>query len=186
MDIIAAIDAATAPTCGWCEAALGGTRQSDDFCSQDHQQLWHARQSNPLTTYVERCHWGGDRARWFDRDRWYQALLDEVERAHPQYELTSRAAAQEAFERWAELTSPGMAVRRVRHQGLSVPGPQGHARLVPGRIHLRRGRCVPRTGVAAHAPAVQGRAGAKPAGPLREAGEEDAVTEVLWHPSMAG
>lgn len=48
-----AIDAATAPACGWCCAPLGPGSPSDLFCGPDHQDLYMERQGEALVGYRE-------------------------------------------------------------------------------------------------------------------------------------
>jgi hypothetical protein len=48
-----AIDAATAPVCGWCSATIGPDTPSDLYCSQEHQELWLSRNAEPLVDYRE-------------------------------------------------------------------------------------------------------------------------------------
>lgn len=64
IDILAAIDAVTAPVCGWCSRPLDPNGPSLDFCGHDpareHEQqcqtLWHARRAERLLSYREAGH----------------------------------------------------------------------------------------------------------------------------------
>lgn len=47
-DIVSRIDDAIQPVCGWCQRGLDPDCDSLDFCGPDHQQLWNARQAEPL------------------------------------------------------------------------------------------------------------------------------------------
>lgn len=52
-DLLARIDAATAPVCGWCSQPLPVDGVSLDFCDQHHQTLWwrhHDRDASDIAT----------------------------------------------------------------------------------------------------------------------------------------